>query len=325
MDDDDCEPRVVVAVRPVHVHLETSTRAVLDAAIHGGTSSSLLSPFIGPAAAHNYSPRTDAEGREIRRKIFSGTVGFSAMASAADPDSPWTAGLTQPPAAGSGSDHAVPRTLAFSDASDAQEDDGQPPSALDAAAATQPPAGATADAVFSSPTSGGSAEAGGGASSSDGVDAAPGEVLSAKIVCTSNQLEEEPWLPVRNIITMFRIHVSIGDREWDVMRRYSDFHELHQAVSKTIPTRPPCLRSRRSCPQRRPPIAERFGSSMPTCALVASPTSEAGPATRLSRRGEARRALRRAALRVRLSRARQRYPRQRPVIPGASWVCLGDT
>ena len=194
--------------------------------------------------------------------------------SAADPDSPWTAGLTQSPAAGGGSDHAAPRTLAFSDASDAQEDGGQPPSALDAAAATQPPAGATADAVFSSPTSGGSAEAGGGASSSDGVDAAPGEVLSAKIVCTSNQLEEEPWLPVRNIITMFRIHVSIGDREWDVMRRYSDFHELHQAVSKTIadasalPALPPKLLLNDD-----PSIAERFMElDAYLRALVASPT-----------------------------------------------------
>ena len=40
--------------------------------------------------------------------------------SAADPDSPWTAGLTQSPAAGGGSDHAAPRTLAFSDGTAAQ-------------------------------------------------------------------------------------------------------------------------------------------------------------------------------------------------------------
>jgi len=59
-------------------------------------------------------------------------------------------------------------------------------------------------------------------------------MLAARIVSTSNQLEEEPWLPVRNIVTMYRISVSAADKQWEVLRRYSDFSELHLRLSKSI-------------------------------------------------------------------------------------------
>ncbi len=71
-------------------------------------------------------------------------------------------------------------------------------------------------------------------------------VLTARIVATSNQLEEEPWLPVRNIVTMFRIQVSAGEKRWEVLRRYSDFSELHLRLSRALdpallPPMPPKL------------------------------------------------------------------------------------
>ena len=34
------------------------------------------------------------------------------------------------------------------------------------------------------------------------------EQLKCQIVSTANKLEEEPWLPVRGIVTMFRIKVT---------------------------------------------------------------------------------------------------------------------
>ena len=50
------------------------------------------------------------------------------------------------------------------------------------------------------------------AGSGGGAGAAPDAfALEAKIVSTSNQLEEEPWLPVRNIVTMYRIQAVAGD------------------------------------------------------------------------------------------------------------------
>jgi len=75
---------------------------------------------------------------------------------------------------------------------------------------------------------------GGSSSSSErgGMDGA--STLEARIVATSNQLEEEPWLPMRNIVTSYRIQVSDGDKQWEVMRRYSDFSELHLRLSKAV-------------------------------------------------------------------------------------------
>eukprot|EP00316_Scyphosphaera_apsteinii_P021712 CAMPEP_0119324878 /NCGR_PEP_ID=MMETSP1333-20130426/64407_1 /TAXON_ID=418940 /ORGANISM="Scyphosphaera apsteinii, Strain RCC1455" /LENGTH=175 /DNA_ID=CAMNT_0007332693 /DNA_START=22 /DNA_END=549 /DNA_ORIENTATION=+ len=70
--------------------------------------------------------------------------------------------------------------------------------------------------------------------------------LWARVVSTSNQLEEEPWLPISSIITLFRIQVSCGDKKWDVLRRYSDFSSLHAILTKSfgmnvIPELPPKL------------------------------------------------------------------------------------
>jgi len=58
--------------------------------------------------------------------------------------------------------------------------------------------------------------------------------LHARIVSTSNQLDEEPWLPMKTIITLFRIQVRSGDDAWEVLRRYSDFSSLHAALAKVI-------------------------------------------------------------------------------------------
>jgi len=72
------------------------------------------------------------------------------------------------------------------------------------------------------------------------------EVVVARVVATSNQLDDEPWLPVQTIITLFRIQVSCGDKSWEVMRRYSDFNALHGIMCKaydesTLPKLPPKL------------------------------------------------------------------------------------
>jgi len=70
--------------------------------------------------------------------------------------------------------------------------------------------------------------------------------LTAKIVSTSNQLEEEPWLPVRSIVTMFRISVTCGDKSWELLRRYTEFHDLDAQLAKSfdpalLPPLPPKL------------------------------------------------------------------------------------
>ena len=92
----------------------------------------------------------------------------------------------------------------------------------------------------SSSSSGG----GGGGGKGQGAD---GELhLSARIVSTSNQLDDEPWLPVRNIVTMFRIQVTQEGKSWELMRRYTDFHELDAQLTKSydpsmLPPLPPKL------------------------------------------------------------------------------------
>jgi len=89
---------------------------------------------------------------------------------------------------------------------------------------------------------GGSSSAGGSSSVAD-LTGLP--TLSASVIATSNTLEDEPWLPVRNIITLFRIRVSTGDKEWELLRRYSDFHELdaqlRAADASAVPAFPPKL------------------------------------------------------------------------------------
>jgi hypothetical protein len=162
---------------------------------------------------------------------------------------------------GSASGAIPPRSLAFSEASEASDADGtETPNARTLTFGTPGAGGGAGQPVGStSPPSGGllaasardssdgtqtSGDGGGAAASSS--DANSGDTVSARIVCTQNQLEEEPWLPVRSIVTMFRIQVSSGDRQWDVMRRYSDFHELHMQLAKasdplTMPALPPKL------------------------------------------------------------------------------------
>ena len=71
-------------------------------------------------------------------------------------------------------------------------------------------------------------------------------VLTARIISTCNQLEEEPWLPVRSIVTMFRIAVTCGDKSWELLRRYTEFHELDAQLAKSfdpalLPALPPKL------------------------------------------------------------------------------------
>lgn len=70
--------------------------------------------------------------------------------------------------------------------------------------------------------------------------------IKATIVATSNQLEEESFLPVQTIITLFRIKVECGDQQWEVYRRYSDFHELNEKLAAVcgygiLPELPPKL------------------------------------------------------------------------------------
>ena len=72
-----------------------------------------------------------------------------------------------------------------------------------------------------------------GRSSSSGSGPPDPDALTARIISTSNQLEDEPWLPVRNIVTMYRIACTAGaEKQWEVLRRYSDFAELHLRLGK---------------------------------------------------------------------------------------------
>lgn len=74
-----------------------------------------------------------------------------------------------------------------------------------------------------------------GRSSSSGSGPPDPDALTARIISTSNQLEDEPWLPVRNIVTMYRIACTAGaEKQWEVLRRYSDFAELHLRLGKAL-------------------------------------------------------------------------------------------
>ena len=84
--------------------------------------------------------------------------------------------------------------------------------------------------------------------SSGGAAAAAGEMppITARINSTCNQLDDEPWLPVRGIVTMFRIEVQCGDKRWEQLRRYTDFFELDAQLAKSfdpamLPGLPPKL------------------------------------------------------------------------------------
>ena len=62
---------------------------------------------------------------------------------------------------------------------------------------------------------------------------------------THNHLEDEPWLPVL-IVTAFRVKITMGERSWEILRRYSDFHELNLRLNKVfgagvVPEFPPKL------------------------------------------------------------------------------------
>ena len=78
----------------------------------------------------------------------------------------------------------------------------------------------------------------------DGESSEPG--LVARVVSTCNQLEEEPWLPVRSIVTMFRVSVTCGEKSWELLRRYTEFHELDAQLANSfdpalLPSLPPKL------------------------------------------------------------------------------------
>ncbi len=95
-------------------------------------------------------------------------------------------------------------------------------------------------------SSSGPADAQGGESSGDGGGArgSAGDTLTVRIVSTSNALEDEPWLPVKTIVTMFRISVTTSEKQWEVLRRFNDFHELHMLLSRSydrLPALPPKL------------------------------------------------------------------------------------
>ena len=128
-----------------------------------------------------------------------------------------------------------PRSLAFSsECSDEGERSagfGQPQQTQQQRGMADAEGATSASAVTSAAYPGSafaSAVGGGSAESSEE------EPVKATIVSTSNQLEEEPWMPVRGIITMFRIQVSTGDKQWDVMRRYTDFNELHLQLTRAV-------------------------------------------------------------------------------------------
>ena len=69
--------------------------------------------------------------------------------------------------------------------------------------------------------------------------------LLATIISTSNTYDEDPWLPVQTVVTLFNIRVDWGEQDWEVLRRYSDFLELHTLLSRAfgslLPPMPPRL------------------------------------------------------------------------------------
>ena len=132
-----------------------------------------------------------------------------------------------------------PRSLAFSsEASDSECEKsagfGQPQPQQPAA-----PLGVTLDAEGTTSASPATSAANPGsafasAAGAGSAESSEEEPIKATIVSTSNQLEEEPWMPVRGIITMFRIQVNSGGKQWDVMRRYTDFNELHLQLTRAV-------------------------------------------------------------------------------------------
>ena len=164
--------------------------------------------------------------------------------SPADCPSPWTMSAD---ATSSKGDSMDPRSLAFTDSSD---DGGSGFGAPGGGQHAKTAAEALADAMHDSNvmTTGSNCSAGCSfAAAADSAGSADEPQIRATIVSTSNQLEEEPWMPVRGIITMFRIQVRHGDeRQWDVLRRYTDFNELHLHLTRafdpaTVPPLPPKL------------------------------------------------------------------------------------
>ena len=82
------------------------------------------------------------------------------------------------------------------------------------------------------------------AGSSPGGNVATPQDLKARIICTSNQLEDESFLLVKSMVTLFRIAVDCGEQNWEIYRRYSDFHELNDklsALGSPLPELPPKL------------------------------------------------------------------------------------
>ena len=169
----------------------------------------------------------------------------------ASPLSPWSASLAE-----NQNSALQPRKINLSEAvtesSDVSADhDGQPfgeaTSSAEVTGASTAAAALEATLAFSSSSSSSDhTQHNGGSSSSSGPPAATEDLLTARIVATSNQLEEEPWLPVRSIVTMYRIQATCGGKQWEVMRRYSDFAELHLRLSKALdasvlPSLPPKL------------------------------------------------------------------------------------
>jgi len=68
--------------------------------------------------------------------------------------------------------------------------------------------------------------------------------LKAAIICTTNQLEGESFVPLKSIVTLFRIVVHCGEHTWEIYRRYSDFHDLNDKlcmIGAELPELPPKL------------------------------------------------------------------------------------
>ena len=65
--------------------------------------------------------------------------------------------------------------------------------------------------------------------------------LVARVVATTNQPSTDLLASLRPTVTLYRIHVrQFGTRQfsWCVLRRYSEFVDLHAAVGKTVPSLP---------------------------------------------------------------------------------------